>query len=453
MSLDQKEKPSLNSNSDSLPHKFETTIEHREDYNPSECEKSVRSGRIEHATEATNSQVKTLFMILKSFVGTGIIFLPGAFVSGGLVFSICMLIFIGVVNLIATHLLVITQRKIGGSYGDVGRVLYGPWLRYAALFFICLTQMGFVASYMIFVSQNIGAVIDILTECAAPFDSNYIIWMAILVIVPTTWLRKIGRFSWFAILADVFILFGVVVAIYSSADKIAADGVGPNITLINSNSFALMIGTAVFAFEGVGMIVPVVEGMKRPERFPFVLNVAMAIITAFFVLTGTIGYLAFGDQTKANVVSNIPQSPLSMTVQIVYACAMMLSSPFMLYPAILIIDKGIFGERSGRDSLKWKWLKNLARSMIPIVCGAVSFGVGADSLDKFVSLVGSVACMPLCFIFPAMFHYKVTTKTWAKIGNVILGLFGAGILVYTMYVNINSWVHPTGAKAPPMCPA
>jgi amino acid permease len=195
------------------------------------------------------------------------------------------------------------------------------------------------------------------------------------------------------------------------------------------------------------IVVPIVEGMRQPEKFSWVMNVGMLIVTLIFILIGAIGYIAFGDQTMASIVANLPKTPLSVTVQILYSCAMILTSPFMLYPPLTIIERGIFGlNRSGRQELRWKWSKNLVRSLIPIVSAAVSFAVGSKGLDKFVALVGSLACMPLCFIFPGMFHFLVTKRKWAKVGDVILVLWGIGIMVYTLYVNINSWFHPSSSS-------
>ena len=54
-----------------------------------------------------------------------------------------------------------------------------------------------------------------------------------------------------------------------------------------------------------------------------------------------------------------------------------------------------------------------------------------------------------------MFHFKVTTNKWAKIGDIALTIFGLGMMIYTLYVNINSWVHPSssGRAVPDPCPA
>lgn len=63
------------------------------------------------------------------------------------------------------------------------------------------------------------------------------------------------------------------------------------------------------------------------------------------------------------------------------------------------------------------------------------------NLDKFVSFVGSVACMPLCFLFPALFHYKVCAKTTKqKVLDILLFVFGTAAMIFTLYITIRSWV-------------
>ncbi|KAG1472547.1 hypothetical protein G6F56_001472 [Rhizopus delemar] len=409
-------------------------------YDASLCEE-----QIEHVPQGTASPGKALFMLLKAFIGTGVIFLPGSFVKGGLVLSIVLMIILGGLCLIAFQLLVVAQRKVGGSYGDVAKHLYGTPVKVIIEFFLCVSQMGFVASYLIFISENIGIVVNTVNNCNSPFDAKYYIWIVLFAIIPICWVRKIARLSYVAIVADIFIAFGLICILYFTSDQIAHNGAGDNIILVNNDTFALMIGTAVFSFEGIGMVVPVVEGMKNPEKFPRVLNIGIFICTFIFTLIGAIGYIAYGDITQASVVANIPRVPLSTTVQVLYACAMILTSPFMLYPPLTIIEKALFGKRSGQVSWKVKWLKNGVRSLVPLVCAAISFGVGSSNLDKFVSLVGSFACMPLCFIFPGLFHYKITNNQKLKIVDVLLVLWGFGIMVYTMYININSWIHPVAS--------
>ncbi|KAI8064990.1 transmembrane amino acid transporter protein-domain-containing protein [Thamnidium elegans] len=413
-----------------------------EKYQEDQYEASLAEEQVEHVPEGTASPGKALFMLLKAFIGTGVIFLPGSFVSGGLVLSIILMVLLASLCLVAFQILVKAQQSVGGSYGDVAQHLYGPWLKHLIHLFLCISQMGFVASYLIFISENIGIVVNTLNDCNAPFAPKYYIWIVLIVIIPLCWVRKIARLSWVAIIADVFIAFGLICILYFTSAQIAQHGVGKNIILVNQENFGLMIGTAVFSYEGIGMVLPIVEGMKNPEKFPRVLTIGMIICSSVFTLIGAIGYIAYGDITQASVVANIPRVPLSVTVQLLYAIAMILTSPFMLYPPLTIVEKYIFGNRSGKVSFKIKMSKNFVRSLIAVICAVISFCVGSDNLNKFVALVGSLACMPLCFIFPGLFHYKITTKRSARILDVALIVFGFGILVYTLYVNINSWINP-----------
>lgn len=53
------------------------------------------------------------------------------------------------------------------------------------------------------------------------------------------------------------------------------------------------------------------------------------------------------------------------------------------------MENGIF-RRSGKADTRVKWLKNLFRFALVLVCAAISW-IGAADLDKFVAFVGSFA--------------------------------------------------------------
>lgn len=98
-----------------------------------------RASMAEQRGEATVTQA--VLMLLKSFVGTGILFLGRAFFNGGMVFSIVVLLSVAMISLYCFLLLVKTRLVVPGSFGDMGGVLYGPWLRIAILTSITLSQV------------------------------------------------------------------------------------------------------------------------------------------------------------------------------------------------------------------------------------------------------------------------------------------------------------------------
>ncbi|KAI8371649.1 transmembrane amino acid transporter protein-domain-containing protein [Radiomyces spectabilis] len=390
---------------------------------------------------------KAMFMFLKAFLGSGVLFLPKAFDNGGLALSIVLMVVIAVICLFAFLQLVKAQQVVGGSYGDVGGVLYGSILRYIVLFFITISQIGFVCSYLIFISGNLVNVADVLSHHRATIEEKYYIWMPLVIIIPMALIRHIARLSLAAIVADIFILFGLISIIYFTSYDLHNYGIGPGIAAVNSASFGMMIGTATFSFEGIGLVIPIVESMERPERYKFVITVGMLIVAVIYILIGTLSYLAYGKNIQAAVIYNFPaEHGLTIAVDLLYSVAIILTAPLMLFPALKILEHAIFYKcRSGRDSLAVKWGKNLYRAILAIACAGIAFGVGGDNLDKFVSLIGSIACVPLCFIFPGMFHFKIANSWKSKIADICLVIWGVGIMVYTLYVTIDSFIHPPPA--------
>ncbi|KAL9557337.1 hypothetical protein PS6_001881 [Mucor atramentarius] len=378
---------------------------------------------------------KAMFMFLKAFIGSGVLFLPKAFEHGGLALSCVLMVIIACICLFAFLRLVNTQLVVGGSYGDIGQVLFGRWVKYIVLFFIVISQMGFVCSYFVFISGNLVNIVDVLSHCSAQIDQKYYIWFPLIFIMPLVLIRHIAKLSFTAIIADVFILFGLISCLYFTAHELKTFGMGPEVKAVNPANFALMLGTATFSFEGIGLVIPIVESMKQPERFPFVVTVGMAIVCSIYILIGAISYMAYGNHIQAAVVYNFPRdNPLTIAVQLLYSIAIILTS--------------------GSDDFKVKWCKNLFRVFLLSFCAAVAFGIGGENLDVFVSLVGSVACVPLCFIFPGIFHYKVSKSLKEKIMDICLCTFGIGIMIFTLYVTIASFLKPESASfvLPPYCP-
>lgn len=96
------------------------------------------------------SEKKAFFMLLKAFVGTGVLFLPKAFANGGMGFSIILMCIIGFLTLHCMLLLVETSRELGGSFGDLGEKLYGPRVRKLVLASIAISQVNIESSSHVF---------------------------------------------------------------------------------------------------------------------------------------------------------------------------------------------------------------------------------------------------------------------------------------------------------------
>lgn len=396
------------------------------------------------------SVLDAVMMLLKSFVGTGVLFLGKAFFNGGLLFSTITLCSVAIISLVSFLLLVKTNLNCPGSFGDMGGILYGPRMRFAILASIVLSQLGFVAAYTVFVAQNMQAFVLAVTNC----DNLVPIWALILgqmaVFLPLSLIRRIAKLSTTALIADVFILFGIVYLYYYEIGKVARDGLA-DVVMFNRKDFPLFIGTAVFTFEGIGLVIPITESMKEPEKFPRALTGVMAGVMVLFASAGALSYMAFGSEIQTVVITNLPQnSKFVQAMQFLYSIAILLSTPLQLFPALAVLEKGIF-TRSGKYNWKVKTEKNLFRFLVVAVCCLAAWA-GANDLDKFVSLIGSVACVPLCFIYPPLLHLKANaTRTSTKALNYAMLFFGIVCVVFAGSQTIKAMYESSQPAGPPKC--
>lgn len=350
-----------------------------------------------------------MLLLLKSFVGTGVLFLPKAFLNGGMIFSSVVLLFIASLSYYCFILLVNTRLKIEGSFGDIGGKLYGKGMRDIILFSIVLSQIGFASAYIVFVSESLHAFVSAVSQCRWNIEAKWFILGQLVVFTPLSFIRNISKLGVTALIADAFILLGLTYLYYYDIFTIVRQGGVADVIPFNPRDWTLFTGVAIFTFEGVGLIIPIQEAMKKPSQFPPVLAAVMVIITILFTSIGALSYAAYGSKTKTVVILNMPQDDKMVnTVQLLYSLAILLSTPLQLFPAIRITENAFF-TKSGKYNRNIKWQKNLYRFFLVAFCTAVAW-FGAQDLDKFVALVGSFACVPLVYVYPvSLYHFFSNT--------------------------------------------
>lgn len=385
---------------------------------------------------------KSFFTLLKAFIGTGIMFLPKAFNNGGLLFSSIVLISVAAISCICFRLLLKCRAQYGGGYGDLGEAIGGKFLRGLILSSITISQFGFVCASLIFVAENLSSFLAaVTTGPSAPLSANALIALQLLLLIPLSLIRNISKLGPAALLADVCIAVGLVYIWYYDIWSLSTYGMPESVQLFNPSYWTLTIGSAIFTFEGIGLLLPIQSSMKEPEKFGSLLYVIMAIITVVFASVGALSYATFGAETRTEVISNFPQeSKLVNAVQFIYSFAVLVGTPVQLFPAIRIIEGKIFGRHSGKRDNLTKWKKNALRTFVVLLTGVVSV-LGASDLDKFVALIGSFACVPLVYIYPALLHYKGVAKSrLVAAGDMLMMALGVAAMVYTTAITVMRWV-------------
>ncbi|KAK6201489.1 transmembrane amino acid transporter protein-domain-containing protein [Scheffersomyces amazonensis] len=414
------------------------------------------STKYKETPKGTASVPKAFFLVFKSLVGSGVLFLPRAFYNGGLLFSILALTGFGILTYFC-YIVLIESRKVLNltSFGELGYKTYGKPLKISIMISIIISQIGFVATYILFTAENMLAFIDHILPSTPSFvtTANIVIIQCILLI-PLVLIRNLAKLSLISLISSLFIIIGLLIIFWFSGVNLLENGVGPNITRFNPNSWSMLIGVAVTSFEGIGLILPIEQSMAQPEKFPMVLSISMFFITVLFVGIGTIGYSSFGDQVKSIIILNLPQGNVAVqSILILYSLAVFLTAPLQLFPAIKIGESVIFSsnhknknetgklyQQSGKYNPQVKWLKNLFRGLSVSAICTIAY-LNSKNIDKFVSFNGCFACIPLVYIYPPLIHLKTLTiknkltnlEKFLKAADYILIVVGIVAVLYTTY--------------------
>ncbi|KAJ2549120.1 hypothetical protein IWW35_003894 [Coemansia sp. RSA 1878] len=395
--------------------------------------------------KATASPRKAFFLLVKSFVGTGVLVLPRAFFNGGLLFSSILMSAIAWYALHCMIMLSDVYLKVGGSYGDLALKLYGKPLKYCVMVSIVLAQLGFCCAYVIFVATNMQDLWNTLTDCKRQLSTETWILIQLLIYIPLSFVRKIKKFASLSVVGNLFIMIGLSYLLFYDFWSIFTKGPG-EIVQFNPSKFPLLVGTAAFSYEGISLVIPIVESMERKDKFNTVLTASLVICAGLFVFIGALSYLAFGDKVETVILLNLPNGTAwTLGVQFLYSLAIIMSVPLQLFPAIRIIESGMFSG-SGKGNPVVKWQKNLFRTLLVIFVILVAI-FGAEELDNFIAIVGAGACLPLSFLYPVMLHYRALADSWyARLKDLVLSTVALFGLVYVTFISIETW----GTSAPPL---
>jgi proton-coupled amino acid transporter len=113
-----------------------------------------------------------------------------------------------------------------------------------------------------------------------------------VLFLPLVWLRKTEKLAFTHIFADIMVLVGLITITIYATQEINTNGIKP-LTFITSG-FSSAISYAVFAFEGVGVVLPILELTENKENYFTLLSVTLVFICIIFVAFCEYAAFAYG---------------------------------------------------------------------------------------------------------------------------------------------------------------
>ncbi|KAG2574038.1 amino acid transporter AVT3C-like [Panicum virgatum] len=375
-----------------------------------------------------SSQPKTFANVFIAVVGSGVLGLPYTFSRTGWAAGTLLLLAVAALTFHCMMLLVAARRRIAdehpkiASFGDLGHAVYGAPGRHAVDAMLVLSQASFCVGYLIFISNTMAHLYPI--GAGSP-DSPLLtakalfIWAMLPFQLGLNSIKTLTLLAPLSIFADVVDLGAMGVVLGQDASIWLANK-PPVFAFAGPAEILYGLGVAVYAFEGIGMVLPLEAEAADKRRFGATLSLSMAFIAVMYGLFGAMGYLAFGAATRDIITTNLGTGWLSVLVQLGLCINLFFTMPVMMNPVYEVAERLLCGKRYA-----W-WL----RWILVVVVGLLAMLV--PNFADFLSLVGSSVCVVLGFVLPAVFHLKVFGSEigWAAlVADVAVIVIGVALAV------------------------
>ncbi|XP_023344937.1 proton-coupled amino acid transporter 1 isoform X1 [Eurytemora carolleeae] len=373
----------------------------------------------------TISNTETIIHLLKGNIGIGVLTMPIAMSNAGLLGGVLGMVLVALITIHCMHTLVISSHKMVDKkdgvrfldYADTAEAAFndagGWWAKSAKFFgrlinlFLCMSQIGSNAVYILFVAQNI---LPIVETYLSP-GWNYRIYIAILLIpvILTCCVRNLKYLSPLSVVANILEFVGLGIIFYFIfATPLPSSDTRPWFS--SAANFPIFFGTAIFAFEGISVVLPIENQMTTKKAmlgFNGVLNTSMVIIACLYISMGFFGYLKYGDDVESSITLNLPaDSPLAQSALVMFSLAIFFSYALQFYVVMDIIGPNLIKPYVPER------LYMPAEYTTRILLNVFTLGLAATVpwLDLLVSLLGAVKMSTLSLMAPALIE---TSANWS----------------------------------------
>ncbi|KAI6215446.1 Amino acid transporter, transmembrane family-containing protein [Aphelenchoides besseyi] len=361
----------------------------------------------------------TCLFIVGETAGGGLIAMPTAMVSAGLIGGV-FIILLGAItcaytgNLLSENWTILQSRwpeyrnHCRKPYPAMGLRALGP--RFMTVVSTCLnvTQFGTAVVFLLLASKNLESFLHAHGGVQVGFC--YIIIIVAVFMLPFTMLKSPKDFWWAVIGAMVTTSIAVSLLVYGSFLDMQVCTRHVNYPGIEMSKFFMCFGTVMFAYGGHGAFPTIQHDMKRPYHFKRAVWLAFLIIFLMYLPVSVFGYIVYGDSLRDSVIPSIQSFHLQQLVNVLITLHVILALTIIFNPLnqeweelLKVPHEMGFGRVAARTVMM--------AFVVVVALTVPNFGVLLD-------LVGGSTITLMALVFPVVFNLYLTTSKQKHGGTV-----------------------------------
>ena len=222
---------------------------------------------------------------------------------------------------------------------------------------LTIMQYGFVISLIYFAVKSLKSVVDEIFD----IDVNIIYWGVIVLFIagPLCLVRRIEKFAFTYIFADILIFItAIMITVFAGIHLADNKKWGEGVELINPSTWLTMIGSSIYAFEGIGVVIPIIEVTENPKQFPKILLYVMLTNMILYTSFGEFNLFVYGNELngKPLITMNLEKGWVVWLIKILFSINVIISISLFAFPANTIIESYMY--KKLKNSLKKTWIIN-----------------------------------------------------------------------------------------------
>lgn len=452
--------------------------------------------------------------LLNTIIGAGILAMPFGLKANGIVFGSILCVWSAFTSAFGLYL----QNKVAKYTQQTGAVSYFSLAQLTYPHFsvvfdsaISIKCFGVGVSYLVVIGDLMPKIVETLGgKHDILFERNF--WITIFmvsIVTPLSYLKKLDSLKYTSIIALISIVYLIclVVEHYFVGDipveNLEIDYIGPKSLSSTLSSFPIF----VFAYTCHQNMFAIINELKPSEtagsqtrQSNLIIRNAITTAACSYLLVGIIGYLTFGNEVNANIITMYPKHSISSLIgRLCIVLMVSLSFPLQCHPCrgsinhvFFFLTQGLKTKlRTSHDRQGYTSLQSDIESLnsinsnsiqdesfisttpvegaqdsdghdpiiVPltskrfyiittaIVTAAYLVAISVESLAHVLAFVGSTGSTSISFILPGLFGYLLikpingaTTlnklELFCKYGGLLLSIWGMIVMVVCLSATI-----------------
>lgn len=430
------------------------------------------------------SPASSLVSLIKTISGAGLLSIPFAFSTDGLIAGILIIALAGVTSGYGLFLQVYVSKYVPPGHATFFNLCSITYPTLSVVFDIAIATQcfGCAISYLVLIGDLMPTTITSVPYVSLEHYKQFWILASAFLCVPLSCLKNLDSLKYTSVLGLTAIGYmALLVVVHFLVGDIPESYQG-DIALfpLSASKVFSTFSIVVFAFTGHQNMFSIINEAKNKSlsSLTTLTNLAITILGILFIIIGVTGYLTFGDLVNGNIILLYPSAFSTTVGRFSIVFMVVFSFPLMIHPArislnniyfwilVNLLDKKPEDSRESRNEpLQPGEEHDETAPLIPsskayivpfpdttfyiitaiLILVGYTAAVTIKSFALVLAVVGATGSTAISFILPGLFGYKLIgsesddpSKLEQILKNLglILSVWGFAVMVVCLYSSL-----------------